>query len=186
MRPGDAGTFGGTMGLLAGTESFITGLLYSVRPPAHVVSLIGLGLLAGRAIWSTQARTLAAFAFGLVSSLGAIAWGAGETPASDVLLAMALLCGLIAATGITVSAWFTAPAALVSGTALGLDSPPDAILLREAVLMLIGTACGDIALLAMMSAAASALSRLWRGIVIRVAGSWIAAIALLVLALRWT
>jgi hypothetical protein len=33
---------------------------------------------------------------------------------------------------------------------------------------------------------AVALARPWRGIVLRVAGSWTAAIAILVLTLRWT
>jgi hypothetical protein len=32
---------------------------------------------------------------------------------------------------------------------------------------------------------ATPLARLWNGIVLRVAGSWIAAISMLVLALRW-
>jgi hypothetical protein len=75
--------------------------------------------------------------------------------------------------------------AFVSGAALGLDSPPQSIFLREAVAMLIGTACGDIAMLAIVALAASAIARLWQGVVLRVAGSWTAAIAILVLALRW-
>src|SRR5215470_6068554 len=173
------------MALLAGTEAFVSGLLYPLRTPAHIVSLTGLGLVVGRVIWSAQTQTLAAFASGLVVGLGIIAWGIGETSANNVLLSMAVLCGLVAATNIPVSARFTAPVSLVSGAALGLDSPPDVILLREAILMMIGTACGDIAFLTVTSAAASAFSRLWRGIVVRVAGSWTAAIAILVLALRW-
>jgi len=165
--------------------SLVSGLLHPVLVPAHVISLIGLGLVAGRTVLSAQVRALATFACGLIGGLGAIAGGIGETPANDVLVAMAALCGLVAATGMSVSASFAAPAALVSGAALGLDSPPDAILLHEAVLTLIGTACGGIAALTVIGAAASALSRPWHGIATRVAGSWIAAIAILVLALRW-
>jgi urease accessory protein len=73
------------------------------------------------------------------------------------------------------------------GAVLGLLalSPPETISLREAVLMLIGTACSAIAALAVMAAAAAALARPWQGIAPRVAGSWVAAIAILVLALRW-
>src|SRR5262252_760657 len=159
----------------AGVEGFVRGLLYPVLAPAHFMSLLGLGLIAGRDVF-VQLPTLAAFASGLAGGLGAIAWGIGETPANDVLVAMAALCGLIAATGISVSIWFAAPVALVSGAALGFDSPPDAILLREAMLMLIGTACGGIAVLTAIGTAASALSRPWHGIATRVTGSWIAAI----------
>jgi urease accessory protein len=158
------------------------GLINPLLAPAHVVALIGLGLLAGR---SPVSKLIAAFALGLAGGLGAIAWGMGETPASDVLLAGAGLCGLLAAAGFPVQAWLVAPLALVSGVAFGLDSPPETISLRDAVLILVGTACGGVAALAAMAFAARAVVRLWHGIALRVAGSWIAAIAILVLALRW-
>jgi hypothetical protein len=50
---------------------------------------------------------------------------------------------------------------------------------------LIGTAGGGIAAMAIMVALSAAVAPIWNGIALRVAGSWIAAIALLVLALRW-
>ncbi|HMA74913.1 MAG TPA: hypothetical protein VKP67_25980 [Xanthobacteraceae bacterium] len=168
----------------AGVEGFVRGLLYPVLAPAHFMSLLGLGLIAGRDVF-VQLPTLAAFASGLAGGLGAIAWGIGETPANDVLVAMAGLCGLIAATGMSAPVWLTAPVALVAGAALGFDSPPDVIALREAVLMLVGTLCGGIAALAVIGATASVLFRPWHSIATRIAGSWIAAIAILVLALRW-
>jgi urease accessory protein len=160
----------------------VGGLINPLLAPAHVVALIGLGLLAGRnARWTV----IAAFGLGLGGGLGAIAWGIGETPASDVLLAAAVLCGLIAASAFAAPARLAAPLALVAGVAFGLDSPPQTISLRDAVLMLIGTACGGVAALAVLAFAASAVARVWQGIALRVAGSWIAAIAILVLALRW-
>jgi hypothetical protein len=78
-----------------------------------------------------------------------------------------------------------APVALLSGVALGLDSPPDAIRLDEAVAMLIGTAGGGVAMLAVMTPAASVIARWRHGIALRVAGSWITAIAIMALAVRW-
>jgi urease accessory protein len=164
----------------------IGGLLLPLATPAHVVALAGLGLIAGRSnSLSAVAAIVAAFAFGLAIGLGAVASGVGETPASDVLLAVAMLCGLAAASGVTAPTAIAAPVALASGVALGLDSPPDAIRLDEAVAALIGTACGGIAALVLIALLAFALARPWRGVVLRVAGSWIAAIAILVLALRW-
>lgn len=160
-------------------------MLHPLSTPAHVVMLLGLGLVAGRIFRPARAAIIVAFALGLAGGLGAIAWGVGETPASDVLLASATLCGLTAASNFAVPAWLASPVALVSGIALGLDSPPQSILLGEAVAMLVGTACGGIAALAVIAFLASAIARLWQGILLRVAGSWIAAIAILVLALRW-
>ena len=163
----------------------IAGLLHPLATPAHIVALTGLGLMAGRNSLSTVAAIVGVFALGLAVGLGAVASGIGETPASDVLLVGATLCGLMAAAGIVAPAAFAVPVAFLAGAALGLDSPPDAIRLTEAVAALVGTACGGIAALAVIALLAFALARRWRGIVLRVAGSWIAAIAILVLALRW-
>jgi hypothetical protein len=169
--------------MFAGAAALAAGLLNPLLAPVHVVALIGLGLLAGRG--PAASKIIAAFALGLAAGLGAIAWGVGETPASDVLLVAAALCGLLAAAGFPVPAWLAAPLALAAGVAFGLDSPPETISLRDAVLMLVGTACGGVAALAAMASAARAVARLWHGIALRVAGSWISAIAVLVLALRW-
>jgi hypothetical protein len=109
--------------------------------------------------------------------------GVGETPAGDVLLVVAALSGLAAATALRLPSEFLALMAFIVGLAGGLDSPPDAISLREAVLTLIGKACTGIGALAIMTAASAALAGFWRGIALRVAGSWM--IAVLVLALRW-
>jgi hypothetical protein len=71
----------------------INGLLHPLVTPAHVIALTSLGLVAGRNTQSAITAIVAAFALGLAIGLGAVAWGAGETPAGDVLLAGAGLCG---------------------------------------------------------------------------------------------
>ena len=83
------------------------------------------------------------------------------------------------------AATVAATIAFAAGAALGLDSPPETIFLGEAAVMLIGAACGAVAALALVTLCAAALGRPWQGMALRVAGSWIAAIAALVLALRW-
>jgi hypothetical protein len=170
---------------MAGAGGFAGGLLHPLSVPAHVLALIGLSLIVGRHFLSAGTAIIVAFALGLAGGLGTIAWGIGETPATDVLLASVALCGLMAASGISVPVPLAAPFGAVSGLALGLDSPPESIFLGEAVAMLIGTACGGVAALGLCALTASAAARLWQGIVLRVAGSWVAATAILVLALRW-
>jgi hypothetical protein len=169
-----------TTALTAGAD----GLLRPLATPAHVIALIGLALIAGPKNHN-GAAIIAAFAVGLAAGLGALAWGAGEMPAVDALLAGATLCGLVAASGVTAGVALVAPLALLAGVALGLDSPPDAIRLDEAAAMLIGTACGGVAALALMTPAASAIACWRQAIALRVAGSWIAAIAIMALAVRW-
>jgi urease accessory protein len=166
----------------------MTGLLDGVLQglvPAHVLALVSVALLAGRARFRESSGFVAAFAVGLAAGLGALAAGAGETPAADVLMVAAVLSGFAAAAALRLPAGPAEVLAFIVGLAAGLDSPPDAISLREAILGLIGTACGGIAALAIMVALSAAVAPIWNGIALRVAGSWIAAIALLVLALRW-
>src|SRR5215470_1282375 len=86
--------------VMALPAGFVAGLVHPVSTPAHAVALIGLGLIAGRNFLRAGAAIIGAFAFGLAAGLGAIAGGVGETLASDVLLASATLCGLIAASGV--------------------------------------------------------------------------------------
>jgi hypothetical protein len=181
----------------------LDGFLHPLVTPVHVVALAGLALLAGRMAgshtgvafvtpFSAILFSILPLSVGVAIGLGALAWGTGQTPASDLLLTAAILCGLVAASGAAAKAGgligkagLGTPVALVSGVALGLDSPPDVIRLDDAVAALIGTACGAVAALALMALAASAIG-CWRdGIALRVAGSWIAAIAILALAVRW-
>jgi urease accessory protein len=166
----------------------VTGLasgLMQALLPVHVMAMISTALLAaGVSLWPSV-RLVGIFAVGLAAGLAALALGVGETSARDVLLGVALLGGLAAAAALTVPELAVGSTAFVVGAALGLDSPPDAILLRDAILGLVGTWCGGMTLLVVAFAVATLLARLWNGVALRVAGSWLAATAILVLALRW-
>ncbi|MBO0752945.1 MAG: HupE/UreJ family protein [Bradyrhizobiaceae bacterium] len=166
----------------------IVGLLHPLERPAHVVALAGLALIAARskrkAAFAGSAVEVA-FAVGLAIGLATLVQGVGETLASDALLAGASVCGLVAAAGVSTSTALTLPVAFLFGIALGLDSPPDAISLGEAMATLTGIACGAVIVLAVMVALAFRMGRVWRGVMLRVAGSWIAAIAILALVVRW-
>ena len=163
-------------------QAFLAGLLHPLLLPAHGLALIGLAALAGSAKW--RSWSIATFALGIVGGLVAVARGIGETPANDVLLAAAAICGLATAALPHVPAWIAVLSALVVGAAIGLDSPPEVISLRDAVLMLAGVGCGGIVAFGLLATIAGAAAQLWQGVPLRVAGSWIAAIAVLVLALR--
>ena len=162
------------------------GLLHPLTTPVHIIALAGLALIVPRNKRNAAFATIeVTFAVGLAIGLGALAAGAGETPAADGLLAGATLCGLLAASGVRASLARALPVALMSGIALGLDSPPEAINLAEAVATLIGIACGAVVALALMASFAIRIGRPWQGVALRVAGSWIAAIAILALVVRW-
>jgi hypothetical protein len=169
-------------------QAGVVGLLHPLTTPVHVIALAGLALIVPRnkrnAAFASSTIEVT-FAVGLAIGLGALAAGAGETPAADGLLAGATLCGLLAVSGVRASLARALPVALMSGIALGLDSPPEAINLAEAVATLIGIACGAVVALALMVSLAIRIGRPWQGVALRVVGSWIAAIAILALVVRW-
>src|SRR5262249_30174081 len=98
------------------------------------------------------------------------------------------LAGLLVAIGRPPPAFACALLATLAGVALGLDSPPEAISIAVATTMLIGSGLGASLALALLIAGASYVdTQKWVAprIGMRVLGSWIAASALLVLALRF-
>jgi hypothetical protein len=114
----------------------VTGLfdgLIQALLPVHVMAVISTALLAARAKLWPHFGFAAAFAAGLAAGLAGLALGVEETPAQDVLLAAAFLGGLAAVTALNLPGAGVGSIAFMVGLALGLDSPPDAILLRDAM-----------------------------------------------------
>jgi urease accessory protein len=166
-----------------GLDGFPGGLLHPVFVPAHLLALLGLGLFLGQ----QRARVLTAlfFAAGLIGGLGAIASAVGETPANSVLLATAFITGMLTALALDVPRVVGWLLAVVTGAAIGLDSPPHVISVTEATIMLIGTGIGAAIVLIAVATAAAVLRREWQRIGVRVLASWTAASAILVLAMRF-
>ncbi len=120
----------------------------------------------------------------MATGLAAIAFAARQTFAADILLATAGSAGALVALAQPVPAASTLLAG-VSGIALGLDSPPQAISLTVAAQTLVGTGLGAWLAFALVVACTRWLMRAWQGIGVRILGSWVAASAILVLALRF-
>jgi len=74
--------------------------------------------------------------------------------------------------------------ALIAGAALALNAPPQALTIPAAIGAQLGTAIAALVTLALVALVASRARRPWQLIGVRIAGSWIAASAILVLALR--
>ena len=166
-------------------SSLIGGSLHPLAVPAHALALLALGLLIGRQGVGRRVAPFATFVAGMVAGLAAIAFAAGPTSAADVLLAAAASAGASVALARPLPAPACAALAAIAGVALGLDSPPEVISIAAATVMLIGTAIGTCLALALVVACARYVNRAWQQIGVRILGSWIAASAILVLALRF-
>lgn len=161
-------------------QAFADGLTSPLLLPAHALALVALGLFAGRE--RSRTVTLLIFVMALAAGLLAIAFAVGQTAARMVLLADAALLGLVVAAAWPVPKPVGWLLAAIAGAALGLDSPPQAITLGGGTATLAGTAMGACVMLVAVAAVASCAERDWQRLAVRILGSWIAASAILVLA----
>ena len=170
--------------VVAGVGGFTGGLLHPLLVPVHLLALVGLGLLIGQQQGPPRRTLLAVFAAGLVAGLACIALAIGETPANLVLLAAAATAGVLVVIAAPLPGIVGGIVAATTGAAIGLDSPPDEISLRSAVIALLGTGLGALAVLTAIVTLTGCCRREWQQIGVRVIGSWTAASAILVLATR--
>jgi hypothetical protein len=123
------------------------------------------------------------FVVALVVGLIAAAVIVEQAVAGDVLMLATGILGLLVA-----AAWAPPflgwPLAAIAGLTLALDSPPEGTSMREAIRMLIGSGIGATVALAILAESSVYLEGNGPRIAMRVLGSWIAAIAILVVSLR--
>jgi hypothetical protein len=165
------------------SSAFASGFLQPLLMPVHALALLALGLLLGQ---QGRARgPLMAFAAALTAGLAAIALAVGPTPAGNVVLLAAALVGILVSLAMPLPMLSCAGFAAATGAALGLDSPPQAISLTAATATLIGSGLGAGCAITIVTLTVRSLQRGWQRIGVRIVGSWIAASAILVLALRY-
>jgi hypothetical protein len=169
--------------LIMGIGGVVGGILHAVLIPEHGMSLLALGLVLGQQEQPARRTGILIFVAVLACALVAAAAAIGEAMAADVLLAATGILGLFAVTMWTPSYLVWALAA-VAGLTLGLDSRPEVTSNGEAIQMFFGTGLGAAVLLAIIAEVSFLLRSNAQRMVARVMGSWITAIAILVLSLR--
>ena len=165
-----------------GVTGFAGGLLHALLVPTHLMAVVALALLIGQQRRGRGA--VIAYAAAIIAGLGAIAIAYVPERADEGVLAVAASAGLLVALARPLPRSVGVLLAGAVGLAVALDSPPEAISLRHANLALLGTAIGALLVLLALLQLTTRLTRGWQRIGARIAGSWIAATAILVLALR--
>lgn len=173
-------------GAVAGTNSFYAGLFHPFQNLPQMLVLIGLGLWLGqrpaqRLKWPMLAFSVCC-AVALLLTTGIV--GVIPVPAGGWLIGLALCFGVLIASAVRTPAWLSAVMAAVAAIAVALDSgvdgSPDA---GPLALILLGTWICTCLLVANVAYYTGLLpQRRWVQIGIRIAGSWMAAAAVLVLA----
>jgi urease accessory protein len=163
-------------GFIDGVAQFFT--------PTHLLAVVTLGLLIGQQGSRARGIVLAIFALGVTVGAIAIAAAVGETPAAMVLLAIAVFAEIMVTLARPTAPFISYAMSFATGAALGLNSPPQAIAISSAIAAQFATCVAAIGTLAAVMLIAVKAERPWERIGIRILGSWIAASAILVLALR--
>lgn len=165
-------------GTIEGVAPFYGGLLHPLLVPAHPLLLLALGLVLAQGGRAAAPRALGLWVLGLALGLVARArWAAPEAVALAPL-ALAAGIGLLVAAAAPPRGPLAAALAGLAGLALGLDSDP-----AGSWPALAGTGLGASGVLLLVAGGLVDRRAAWLAIGIRVAGSWIAAAALMVLAL---
>jgi len=152
--------------------------------PSHLLAVVALGLLAGQQAERFPVSALAAFAIGLLAGSITVASAIRENPASLGLLVLAATAAGLVVLAYAVSSWLVGIMAFAAGSALPLNAPPHEITIANAVASQAGLAMAGMTVFALVTALAIFARRPWQRIGLRITGSWIAASAILVLALR--
>jgi urease accessory protein len=171
--------------VVPGPSGFYQGLLHPLFVPAHVLALAGLGLFIGRQPPRHRRGLTAAFGASLMIGVIAVVSAASPVYQDDIVLVVAAVAGALAALAQPIAALFSLLLVVIAGIAIILDSVPHELSMQTTFLALVGTVISAFVLASLVAEAASLAARDWQRVAVRALGSWIAASAILVLALRF-
>lgn len=115
---------------IKGIGTFYNGVLHPLLIPAHLLLVVGLGLLLGQ--HAPRLSRYGWFAFVAAFWVG-LATGhmVGPNVPQTAFLALALIAGLLVALELTLGVAFVVALAVAAGVAIGLDSVPDSAQHRQ-------------------------------------------------------
>lgn len=166
-----------------GLGDFISGLLHPVVTPSHLLLVLGLGLMAGRRSPPDLKRPMAMFIPLTALALGLTATGGVKAIHPALLNGVAVVIGILLALEKQPSMLWTCVLFSVAALALGFDSGIEAGTTGTIFKTLLGSWLGlmvlvyDIAIYASLGA-----ERPWVKIALRIAGAWLVAIGVMMLA----
>jgi urease accessory protein len=163
-------------GTLPGGGGFVSGMAHPFLAVDHLLLLIGLGILLGRL---GPRRPLLGLLAGLVTGFGLTLLQFG--PMQPVILMLALIIGGVLAAAIRINDLTAIFVATTTGLLIGADTDGPAG--STVIIAYAGVAAAVFLIVLNCMALAHYGSGKLNGVPLRVAGSWIAAAAILVLAL---
>ena len=174
-----------------GLSNFANGALHPILVPAHAMLIATIALLAGRQGYPWVAKSAVAVFIGLMIGLAVITMPTGahaisEARIQQLILTGGVLSGMAVAISISMPRTILLTVTAMAGCVIGMDSGYEADSTWIVAQTYAGTAVSTpLAVVYLAGVTAEIFSRrpLWMQIGVRIIGSWIAAIAILVLAL---
>lgn len=167
---------------IKGAGDFGNGALHPIVTPQHAMILLGLALLLGMRVPLRLKLPMAALAGGAALALGFVSMVPFSTP-ELVLNLIAMIIGLLVAIGRTLSPALLAGICAIAATAVGMDSAVDPESGMVVWKTLLGTWLGIAGVTGYLALAISnGAEKNWARTGMRILGSWIFAIAILMLA----
>ncbi len=164
--------------------SFYDGVIHPLTVTHHLLALLAMGLLAGRQLQSNLDRAL-------FTGLGGVALGMIFAPQTELsyVLPLMLTLSTIAALAIIIDKashqWFALPVIGVTCLALGLDTPADPNMdFSHQAATWAGVLLGASAPLIYPALITRNARNGWQLVAVRIAASWLSAVALVVLVLK--
>lgn len=167
-----------------GVGDFYNGVVHPLLDPAQLLPAVAAGLVIGQHVPSSS--RLALPAFGLAIGLGLVASSvAFPLFSAQASLIATLVAGLLVAVSFDIGGLGSAVVAAVLGLAIGTTAGRESAADGLPWTAFAGTAVGAIVLVILVAGLGAVLTRPWQKIGFRVLGSWLAASAILVLALSF-
>lgn len=169
---------------IEGIGGLLNGVLHPLLVPEHVLALLAAGLLIGQQREAGMRVAVPAFMVAVGAGLAALWLAVPAQAALPLLIATATCAALVAlAAPLALPVWVSLTVA--TGLLLGLDSVPEGLSGNERIAALVGTGIGASLVLLYVAGLTENLERPWQRLAIRIAGSWLIAITVMVLALSF-
>ena len=169
---------------LQGVGDFYGGLLHPLVVPAEALTIVAAGLLLGQSGTRRAQVGCLMVPVGIIAGLAGAQLLAGEWQMTTYLLALTLIMAAIVVAAVRIPLIAVAVLVLAAAVGIGIDAEPEASSMRGALIAAAGTAVGGTLAVFMIAALTVRPFTFWQTVAIRVAGSWLAAIAMLYLAWR--
>jgi urease accessory protein len=171
---------------IKGLGTFYNYMLHPLLVPAHALLLVALALMLGQQGRESAGTAIFLFALSLVAGLAVSSAGIDASLGEPLLLAGSLVVGGTVSLGRRLPRIAVLALAAIAGLAIGLDSAAETSGTRDTVLAYAGLTTGILYLATVVCGLTVGLLEHWQRVAVRIAGSWIVAASVMVLALMLT